>query len=169
MAEDHIRSFTTKRGEFKARILAEELPEATGTGSERAKSDRKFNIRIRQDDICLFDTLAKLHGVTRSRLINEILHEIMRDELMSIEDDDARVMLAHVADQSVSYDDIAQPWVNDALGSNFRGILQSMLDYGNVHGQPPENGMPSGYKISEEDNRSPAYLGLRAKLKGASQ
>ena len=169
MAEEQTRSFSTKRGEFTLRTLPEKFQKATDTSPERAKADRKFNIRIKQDDICLLDALAKLHGVTRSALINEILHEIVRDELMSIEEDDARVLLANVADQSASYDELSQPWVYDALGSEFRHMLMGMLKYSDIHGQPPEVGVPSGYEITEEYYRSPTYLGLRAKLKGLSK
>ena len=169
MTEEQTRSFSTQRGEFTVRVVPEKFQPDPGSISERAKIDRKYNLRIKQDDICLLDALAKLHGVTRSSLINEILHEIMRDELMSIEEDDARVLLAHVADQSASYDDLSLPWAYDALGSEFRHMLMNVLEYGNTHGQPPDVGMPSGYQITEEDFRSPTYLGLRSKLKGLSK
>lgn len=170
MADEHIRSFSTKRQKFTVRILSEKFPAEERVGaSERTKSDRKFNIRIKQDDICLLDALAKRHGITRSALINDILHDIMRDELMSIEEQDARTLLAHVADLSASYDDLSQPWVHDALGSEFRHLLKSVLQYSNADGRPPEVDFPSGYQFSEEDYRSPAYIALREKLKGLSK
>lgn len=163
MTEEQTRSFSTQRGEFTIRVNSEKFEQAPGSVSERAKVDRKYNIRIKQDDICLLDAIAKLHGVTRSSLINEILHEIMRDELMSIEEDDARVLLAHFADQSGSYDDLSQPWVYDALASEFRLMLKNVLEYGDVNEQQPEPGMPSEYY------HSPTYLGLQAKLEGLSK
>lgn len=169
VAEEHTRSFTTKRGVFTVRVMQDKLPENTEEDVRHTKHDRKFNIRVKQDDVCLLDALAKLHGVTRSALINEILHDIVRDELMSIEEDDARVLLAHVADLSASYDELSQPWVYDALGPDFRHMLHSMLEYSNAHGQPPDVSMPSGYQYTEEDYRSPTYLGLRDKLKGLAQ
>lgn len=170
MAEEHIRSVSTKRRNFNVRIISENFPsEENARSSERTKSDRKFNIRIKQDDICLLDALARKLGITRSVLINDILHDIMRDELMSIEEQDARVLLAHVADLSASYDDLTQPWVYEALGSEFRHMLESVLKYSNAHGQPPEVNLPSGYQLSEEDYRSPVYMGLRDKLKGLSK
>jgi len=162
MDKNHTRSFSTKRGEFTARIVSERFPEGGDTKNvERTKSDRKFNIRIKQDDICLLDALAKHQKTTRAALINVILHEYIRDELMSIEDVDARVLLAHVADLSASYDDLARPWVSDALSANFSHTLNSVLKYSNTHGQPPET--------SEENYRSPTYIGLRDKLKGISK
>lgn len=170
MLEENVRSFATKRGEFTVRIPRGKLQDPTNTGSERTKSDRKFNIRVKQDDICLLDALAKLHGVTRAALINEILHAIMVDELMSIEDQDARVLLAHVCDQAASYDAMAQPWVYDALGPEFRFILKNALEGSDtMTGQPVEMNFPSGYKYTEEEYRSPTYLGLRERLKGATK
>ena len=169
MTEEHVRSFATKRGEYTARVVLDKIPKSAGTGGEPPKNDRKFNIRIKQDDICLLDALAKLYDVTRSALINDILHDIMREELMSVEEDDARVLLAREADLSASYDDLAQPWVYDALEPKFQHMLQSMLKYSNAHGQPPDVGMPTGYEVNEEDYRSATYLGLRDKLKGLSK
>ncbi|WEF22879.1 hypothetical protein [Paracoccus sp. S3-43] len=169
MAEKHTRSFTTKRGEFTVRVMQDKLAAHAEEDVGHAKSDRKFNIRVKQDDVCLLDALAKTHGVTRSTLINQILHDILRDELMSIEEGDARVLLAHVADLSASYDDLSLPWVYDALGPNFRHMLHSMLEYSNPHGQPPDVSMSAGYQYTEEDYRSPTYLGLRDKLKGLAK
>lgn len=167
MAEDNVRIFNTKRGEFTARAFPGKFQKADSSTDERGKSDRKFNIRIKQHDICLLDALAQLRGVTRSTLINEILYEIMWDELMSVENQDARVLLASVADQSASYDEMAQPWIHDALGPEFRFILKNVLEGSDAKtGQPIEMSFPSGYKFTEEEYRSPAYLGLRDKLRG---
>lgn len=169
MVDERTRSFTTKRGEFTVRVMQNKLAEQAEEGVRHTKNDRKFNIRVKQDDVCLLDALAKTHGVTRSTLINQILHDILRDELMSIEEGDARVLLAHVADLSASYDDLSLPWVYDALGPDFRQMLHSMLEYSNAHGEPPDASMPSGYQYTEEDYRSPTYLGLRDKLKGLAK
>ena len=169
MAEEHTRSFTSKRGKFTVHVAQEKLAAHAEEDVGHAKSDRKFNIRVKQDDLCLLDALAKTNGVTRSTLINQILHDILRDELMSIEADDARVLLAHIADLSASYDDLSLPWVYDALGSNFLNMLHSMLEYSNPNGQPPDLSMPAGYKYTEEDYRSATYLGLRDKLKGLAR
>ena len=109
---------TGRLREFTVRVMQDKLAAHAEEDVGHAKSDRKFNIRVKQDDVCLLDALAKTHGVTRSTLINQILHDILRDELMSIEEGDARVLLAHVADLSASYDDLSLPWVYDALASH---------------------------------------------------
>lgn len=176
MAEKNSRTFTTKLGAFTARIFPEKLDQSDEGTSAIHKSDRKFNIRIKQDDVILLDAIAdynkanNLPQPTRSALINELLHEIARDELMSVEDLDARVLLACEADESATYDSLAHPWVYDALDTEFHTIL------GNVRrgddamtGQPVEMRFPSGYKYTEEEFRSPAYLGLREKMKGAKK
>ena len=170
MAEHKVRAFKTVRGEFTVRAFLEKFEMADSSTDERGKSDRKFNIRIKQDDIYLLDAFAQLRGVTRSTLVNEILYEIVRDELMSVEDQDARVLLAWFADQAASYDEMAQPWVHDALGPEFRFILKNVLEGSDaMTGQPIEMNFPSGYKFTEAEYRSPAYLGLREKLKGLTK
>ena len=98
-------------------------------GSGRRKPftrERKFNIRIRQNDIVMLDGLSKHQHISRSALLNKILYEIMRDELMRWQDDDARGLLAYEADKNASYDELATPWVNDALSTKFGEIVDSM-------------------------------------------
>lgn len=168
-AEANLRSFKTKGGEFTVRAFPERFQEVAISADERRKSDRKFNIRIKQDDICLLDALAQLRGVTRSTLINEILYEIMWDELMSVEDRDARVLLAWDADQSASYDDMAQPWIYDALEKEFRFLQQSVLSGREPRIDAQYQGESMGERFVEEHCYSPAYLGLRNKLKGLTK
>ncbi|WMS45290.1 hypothetical protein RDV64_23405 (plasmid) [Acuticoccus sp. MNP-M23] len=162
MPDHNARSFMTKRGEFIARIATDEL--ASPSVEAGTKSDRKFNIRIKQDDIFLLDALAKFHGVTRATLINEILHEVMRDELMSIGQGDARVLMACTADQTASYDELSQPWIYDALRSEFSHIIQNMLDYGSLGEGQPGHDWPSSSSTPEDDYRDPVFVGLRDKL-----
>ncbi len=169
MAEHKVRAFKTERGEFTARAFLENFAMADRSTDERGKSDRKFNIRIKQDDICLLDALAQLRGVTRSTLINEILYEIVRDELMSVEDQDARVLLARVADQAASYDEMAQPWVYDALAPQVHYLLESVLSGRDVRIDAQYHGESMGEMFVEEDCYSPTFLGLRNKLKGLTK
>lgn len=160
MSKDERRLFKTKRGEITVHVYSEKLRDEAGPSVVLGRNDRKFNIRIRQDDIVLLDALATLNGTTRSSLINEILHSYMRDELMSIKEDDARTMLAYTADQSASYDSMSQPWVCDALGADFDNMLRNMLDDGDIYGRPEE----AGY-----DNHTATYYGLRDKLQGMTK
>lgn len=170
MTEGPARSISSKWGEATVHVFPEKFPEEGKVQTiARSRNERKFNIRIRQDDIFLLDALTKSQGVTRSALINTILHDIVRDELMSIEELDARVLLATRADGLASYDVLAQPWVLDALGAEFNSLLGNVLETSNVTGQPPEFNFPPGHEVSEEDYRSPAYLGLLEKLKGISE
>lgn len=165
MIDDNVRSFKTKQGEFTARVFPEKFEQAESENQNTYKSDRKFNIRIKQDDIFLLDALAKHHGTTRSTVINKILHQIMRDELMSIQDKDACVLLADTADQLASYDDLDRPWIYDALGDEFHFMLNNAREGHDIKtGYPVEMGAPSGYQITEEDFRSSAYIGIRKKL-----
>jgi hypothetical protein len=160
MSKDDSLSVKTKRGEITVSVDSGRLLKAEGPSVVSGKNERKFNIRIRQDDIALLDALATLNGTTRSSLINDILHSQMRDELMSIKDDDARTMLAHTADQLASYDSISQPWVYDALEADFAYMLRNMLNDGHVQDRQPEPGY---------DNHTVAYYGLRDRLQGMTK
>lgn len=168
MSGQNVRSFSVHRGsvldgEFTLRVKPEMFREASDQSfSGKPKSDRKFNIRIKQHDILLFDALAEQEGVSRSVLINRLLHDFLRDELMSVQDDDARALLAVAADEQANYDDLAQSWVLDALGSDFHHILHNILEFNDRNEQQPSDhpGAP------ENQFNSEAFIGLRSKLKG---
>jgi len=168
MSDHNVRSFSVHRGsvldgEFTLRIKPEMFPEASDQGfSGKPKSDRKFNIRIKQHDIHLFDALAEQEGVSRSVLINRLLHDFLRDELMSVQEDDARALLAVTADEQANYDDLAQPWVLDAIGWECRHLLSNILEFNSQYEQQPSDhpGAP------ENQFNSEAFIGLRDKLKG---
>jgi hypothetical protein len=168
MSDQNVRSFSVNQGsvldgEFTLRVKPEMFPEASDQSSSgKPKSDRKFNIRIKQHDVLLFDALAEQEGVSRSVLINRLLHDFLRDELMSVQDDDARALLAVTADKQASYDDLAQSWVLDALGSDFHHILRNILEFNDRNEQQPSDhpGAP------ENQFNSEAFIGLRNKLKG---
>ncbi|MCR6499075.1 hypothetical protein MUO32_08535 [Shinella sp. CPCC 101442] len=166
MTEQRSRTFPVRQGtvldgEFTIRIKPESLSELVDkTPPKKIKSDRKFNIRIRQHDILLLDALADQQDVTRSTLINVLLHDFLRDELMSVQDDDARALLALTADEQASYDALAQPWVYDAIGSDCRHLLRSILEFNSPHERMPEPDAPENAFNSE------TFIGLKSKLKG---
>lgn len=168
MNDQNVRSFSVCRGsvldgEFTIRLKPETFSETSDQSPPRkAKNDRKFNIRIKQHDIFLLDTLASHEGVARSALINKLLHDFLRDELMSIEEADARALLAVVADEHATYDDLAQPWIIDAIGSDSRHLLHNILEFNHRNEQQPSDhpGAP------ENQFNSDTFIGLRDKLKG---
>ena len=168
MSDQNVRTFSVRRGsvldgEFTIRIkpgvFSEDLDKIP---SKKNKNDRKFNIRIKQHDICLLDALADHEGVARSVLINKLLHEFLRGELMSIQEDDARALLAVEADEHATYDDLSQPWIIDAIGSDCRRLLHNILEFNDRNEQQPSDhpGAP------ENQFNSETFIGLRDKLKG---
>lgn len=169
MNNQNVRYFTVRNGsaldgEFTLQIRPEAFVEAPDqTPLQRIKSDRKFNMRIKQHDICLLDALSEHEGVSRSVLINKLLHDFLRDELMSIQDKDARALLAVFADERASYDDLARPWVLDAIGEDCQYLLRNILEFNRSHELMPEPGAP------EDAYNSETFIGLREKLKGVKK
>lgn len=165
MSDHSSRTFSVRRGslldgEFTIRIRPERLPEFSDKTPKKIKRNRKFNIRIKQHDILLLDALADQQDVTRSALINMLLHDLLRDELMSVQDDDARALLAVTADEQVSYDASAQPWVMDAISSDYRHLLRNILEFNCPHELMPEPSAP------EDAYNSETFVGLKGKLRG---
>jgi hypothetical protein len=106
---------------FKA---SDEAPLAT-----RGKHDRKYNIKMRQDDLVLLDALAGQKNIPRSVLLNNLLHEILFDELMSVQEHDVRLLLAQTADSLAHYDGLSHPWVVDAIQTECRQIVENINHY----------------------------------------
>lgn len=106
---------------FKA---SDEAPLAT-----RGKHDRKYNIKMRQDDLVLLDALAGQKNIPRSVLLNNLLHEILFDELMSVQEHDVRLLLAQTADSLAHYDGLSHPWEFDAIQKECKEIVKNINHY----------------------------------------
>ena len=132
MTDMKLRHFSGPDGEYGLAYNPEKLPQQ-GLAKVREKRERKFSIRLRKEDIFLLDILAKRRKTPRSTLINEIIHEIVREELMSIQDFDARVLIARLADQDADYDPMSQPWMQDVLAPNIASIADRVIDFNSTH------------------------------------
>lgn len=95
----------------------------------RGKHDRKYNIRIRREDLVLLNLLADQKNISRSVLLNNLLHEILLDELKSIKERDVRLLLAQTADSRANYDDLSSPWVIDAIKTECNLIVDNIKQY----------------------------------------
>lgn len=131
MNETLTKKFPSKGGRTYAVSLpidrfkaSDEAPLAT-----RGKHDRKYNIKMRQDDLVLLDALAGQKNIPRSVLLNNLLHEILFDELMSVQEHDVRLLLAQTADSLAHYDGLSHPWVVDAIQTECRQIVHNINHY----------------------------------------
>jgi len=132
------------------RLRSDTLPPAPEESHPR-RSERKYNMRIKRQDLTLIDELAKAASRPRSEVINELLHSILLKELNSISKIDARLLVAMTADRDAKYDDLARPWSFDALMREIDFIAHNVMD----HGVPED---------TPEDFHSEEFMSLRAKL-----
>lgn len=95
----------------------------------RAKHDKKYNLRIKQEDLVLMDALADAKGVSRSMLFNHLLHEILRKELLNVAELDVRLLLAETADQRSLGNKLSSPWAQDAIQEQSEAILENIRKY----------------------------------------
>ncbi|BBG91784.1 hypothetical protein [Aeromonas caviae] len=135
-----IKSGSILDGDYCATFHAPELP-SVGMDSFLwpQKAERKYNIRIRREDLSLLDALATHHNITRSALINRLLYSVLLNRLNSIKDLDARALIAKTADQLVNDDGLTSPWLLDAVGKEWRYITKNILDFNSVrehHDEP---------------------------------
>jgi hypothetical protein len=124
------RKFSAQGRDVTLSLRAERFPPSDERElPSRGKHDRKYNIKVMQEDVVLLDAVAKTHDVTRSLLLNNLLHQILMDELQGIEEYDVRLLLAQTADQRAQYDDLSTPWVFDAIGSECLQIIENVMRY----------------------------------------
>ena len=129
----------------------------------RVKSERKYNVRIKQHDLYLLDALAEHEGVSRSVLINKLLHDELLDELMNVPHRDARALLAKTADERAAYDALSRPWVFDAIGSDCQQLLRNLLAFNVRYEMMPDASVP------EDAYNSDTYIGIKRKLSGVKK
>ncbi len=124
----------------------------TGRPIIRGKHDKRYNIKVRQEDIVLLDALATQLNIPRSLLLNSLLHDILLSALLGIKDHDVRLLLAHTADQRAHYDELSRPWVFDAVKSECHQIMKNIFDYNKatLHVQDDPNA-PINHNWNSED------------------
>lgn len=144
------------------RLHPEKLPSAPDETPQR-RSERKYNMRIKRQDLTLLDELAKADGRPRSELINELLHNILLKELNSISKIDARLLIALTADRDATYNDLARPWSFDALMEEIEFIAGNVMAHGHTGQEQNEHNRPLDEFHSEE------FISLRAKLEEAQR
>lgn len=97
--------------------------------ASRPKHDKKYNLRIRQEDLHLLDALAEEKSVPRSVLLNHLLHEILLEDLMKIQELDVHLLLAETADRRSQLDAMSQPWAVDAMQTENQAIIENVSRY----------------------------------------
>lgn len=130
MNESLTREVATRSGKWKLSVETGQFPEADSPAAlQRVKYDKKFNLRVKQEDIHLLDALAEATGTPRSQILNQLLHEILLDGLLEIPDLDVRLLVAEQADQRAHMDDTLGPWAVDALQTSNRSIRDNVRQY----------------------------------------
>lgn len=114
---------------------------ATLISESPRRTDKKINLRIRKEDNTLLKHLAEQSGVSNSAMLNRLLHDLLLDALLDIEEEDARALLAVAADARATYDGFERPWCVD-VGGHFSGrAIRNALEWNDLTPesvQPPE-------------------------------
>lgn len=171
MSDKLIKSFSVNLGnllsdcDYSAIFHADKIPPlGENSFSWPPKNDRKFNIRIKREDLCLLDAIANYHNITRSALINKLLHDVLLNELITIDDNaiDARAFIACLADKLAGHDNLTSPWLLEAVGEHLETVLDCILDY-----NTPYRG--SDAEQTGVDGHSPIYKHVVALLQGVNK
>ncbi|SPB14314.1 hypothetical protein NOV72_01564 [Caballeronia novacaledonica] len=163
MSEKLTRMLVSDGGmEYSLALDVDRFGEPNERSITRGKHDRRYNIKIRQEDVALLDALVALNEVPRSLLLNNLLHDILLNALQDIKDNDVRLLLAHTADQRAHYDELSCPWVFDAIETECRQIMQNIFQYNQAAVQVQDDpNAPSDHSWNSED-----FLAVKEALEG---
>lgn len=125
---------------------------------------RMYTINPSNVDLALLDSLAASMSVSRSLLLNDILHDILLDELASVEELDAKLLLAQTADKLAYYSNMATPWIYDVLSPACGALCGNIFKYNTMalDVQPPW--YPE--EMNENFFNSEVYLAIKNTLEG---
>lgn len=146
-------------------VNTEKFADSKGsTLAVRAKHDKRYNIRVKNEDLALLDSLAESMNIPRSLLLNGLIHDILLDELNSVEELDVKMLLAQTADNLACYSNMAVPWTYDVLGSACDALSRNINRYNtmSLDVQPPHH--PE--EMKENYFNSQAYIAIKNVLKG---
>lgn len=132
------------------------------------RTDRKLNLRIRKEDNFLLKTLADAAGVSSSGLLNRLLHDILLEDLLAVEEDDARALLAAAADYQAVYDGFERPWSVEVGGLFADRAIRNALEYNRLTAEEvqPAEAMGDGLTDEEVYPHSDFFDELRSHLEG---
>lgn len=163
MKTDLSRTIMGKIGKFTVFLKSQDFEQPLKIPlALRAKHDKKYNLRIKQEDLVLMDALAEAKGVPRSMIFNHILHEILRKQLMDIPELDVRLLLAETADQRSPGNKLSSPWAQDAIQKQSEAIIENIRKYNSAdrdHQDDP-------YAPADHSYNSKNYLAIKNKLEG---
>ena len=65
----------------------------------RERLEKKYNLKIKSSDLDLIDEIARNENVTRSVILNFLIHKILCKELRSLPNEDVKILVAERADK----------------------------------------------------------------------
>lgn len=163
MKTDLSRTIMGKIGKFTLSLKSQDFEQPLEIPlALRAKHDKKYNLRIKQEDLVLMDALAEAKCVPRSMIFNHILHEILRKQLMDIQELDVRLLLAETADQRFPGNKSSSSWAQDAIQKQSEAIIENIRKYNSTdrdHQDDP-------YAPTDHSYNSKNYFAIKNKLEG---
>lgn len=142
------------------KINTDSFGQASSPFGDPNKKERKFNFKIRLQDLALLDELAAHYQITRSTLINFLLAQGFAHQLTPVNlstdpsDLEVKLLIANRADeklQKIGFQRQAS-WVEDVLSEHTDHEYQKIMD--------SEEIFFSGTKVVETDSHSDKFIAL---------
>lgn len=114
------------------------------------KKDKKLNLKVKTDDLLMIDGMASLLGLTRTQILEMMVSDILLDELLQIEQLDARLLLAETADNLLSHNNSkSMPWAHKAFQSEINKMFWCIRNMNDVQEQQ-ESWNSDLYKLMQQ-------------------
>lgn len=114
---------------FKYSVEVEKLNDT----EKNINQGKKFNIKVMQDDLDFIDLFCEENQTTKSSIFNDAIDEILKNEIDGIEEMDAKLLIAKIADEYYlnSSDKPDEPgrWTSWVLRKEIKYIQENYLQW----------------------------------------
>lgn len=102
-------------------------------------SSKKFNLKISTEDTDFIDIYSENNKTTKSSLLNEAIDDILKNEIDSINNLDAKLLIAKYADESCANSNKEEPgrWTVWVLRKEIQCLQENFLRWNSAEAKIP--------------------------------
>lgn len=116
-------------------------------------SSKKFNVKISIEDIEFIEIFSEKNKTTKSSLLNEAMDEVLKNEIDSISNIDAKLLLAKYADDSCASSNTDEPgrWTVWVLRKEIKHLQENFLRWNSAEEKIPGMHVEEGTTRTNSD------------------
>ena len=116
-------------------------------------SSKKFNLKVSSEDIDFIEFYSENNKTTKSSLLNEAIDDILKNEIDSISNLDAKLLIAKYADESCANSNKEEPgrWTVWVLRKEIQYLQENFLRWNSAEAKIPGMHVEEGTTRTNSD------------------